>query len=210
MLHARCAELHRGDRYDSADRHRGVQRGRTAAGDISLSFSEPVTPSFTIDDITLTETNAPGTTIPAANILLTPSTGNTYTVTFQNYPNNALPDGRYHFVIHASGVTDAANNPLAADFTLDFAVLSADANHDGKVNALDFNALATHFGQSATFSQGDFDYSGTVGTSDFMLLGQQFNKVLPASAPVAAAVVGSLFSSEPVGGNVRDVLGDTN
>ena len=150
---------------------------------ITLSFSENVDPTFTLDDVTLSETNAPASDVPPGNMILTSNGGNNYTITFQNYPNNALPDGRYHFVIHAGGVTDTSSNALANDFTLDFAVLSADATGDGKVNALDFNALATHFGSSGTFSQGDFNYDGSVGTADFMILVGQFGKVLPASAP---------------------------
>jgi hypothetical protein len=174
---------------------------------IQLSFSEAVTPSFTIDDITLSETNSPAFDVPAANIVLTNTTGNNYTVTFQNYPFSALPDGRYHFVIHAPGVTDTAGNPMASDFTTDFAVLKADANQDGKVNALDFNALATHFGSAGTFSQGDFNYDGTINTQDFTQLGQQFGKVLPASAPSLAAALGSLFSVIAVPGDpIKDLV----
>jgi fibronectin-binding autotransporter adhesin len=61
-----------------------------------------------------------------------------------------------------------------------------DANDDGTVNALDFNALATNFGTGTNklWYQGDFDYSGTVNTSDFVLLSNNFGKSLTiASAP---------------------------
>jgi autotransporter-associated beta strand protein len=66
-----------------------------------------------------------------------------------------------------------------------------DANLDGKVNALDFNALATNFGNSNVYwYQGDFNYDNTVNTSDFMVLAQNFNKLAPA--PSAAPVLGAL------------------
>ena len=46
---------------------------------------------------------------------------------------------------------------------IEFAILG-DANLDGKVNALDFNALATNFGKtpgSDVWTQGDFNYDGS-------------------------------------------------
>ena len=48
-----------------------------------------------------------------------------------------------------------------------------DANLDGIVNALDFNALATNFGASVgsqVWQNGDFNYDGLVDTSDFMAM----------------------------------------
>ena len=68
-----------------------------------------------------------------------------------------------------------------------------DANVDGKVNALDFNALATNFGTnagSAVWTQGDFNYDGNVDTSDFMMLANDFGSAL--AAPPAPPVLGAL------------------
>jgi hypothetical protein len=66
---------------------------------------------------------------------------------------------------------------------------SGDANIDGKVNALDFNALATNFGTGGGefWFQGDFNYDGSVNTSDFTTLAQNFGQVL--SSPSLSAVV---------------------
>jgi autotransporter-associated beta strand protein len=66
-----------------------------------------------------------------------------------------------------------------------------DANTDGTVNALDFNALATNYGTTgnAVWAQGDFNYDGNVDTSDFVTLSTEFGQTL-ASPP--AAVLGSL------------------
>jgi hypothetical protein len=69
-----------------------------------------------------------------------------------------------------------------------------DANLDFKVNALDFNALASHFGQSSRFwSDGDFDFNGTVNSLDFNALASNFNQVLslPAPAVDGAAALGT-------------------
>jgi autotransporter-associated beta strand protein len=69
-----------------------------------------------------------------------------------------------------------------------------DANLDGVVNALDFNALATNFGTAGTkvWSQGDFNYSGAVDTTDFMLLSQNFGQTALPSSPLPAPVLGTL------------------
>ena len=60
-----------------------------------------------------------------------------------------------------------------------FFVLTADANHDGTVDTIDFNILAANFSQAgASRSVGDFDYNGTVDTIDFNLLAANFSKTL--------------------------------
>jgi autotransporter-associated beta strand protein len=63
-----------------------------------------------------------------------------------------------------------------------------DANLDGTVNALDFNALATNFASgSAQWIQGDFNYDGTVNSLDFNALAGNFGQSLPLPAPALAA-----------------------
>src|SRR5581483_4725020 len=65
---------------------------------------------------------------------------------------------------------------------------SGDANLDGKVNALDFNALATNFGKSSEFwSDGDFNFDGAVNTADFTALAGNFN-----ATPLSLPALGSL------------------
>ena len=70
-----------------------------------------------------------------------------------------------------------------------------DANLDGKVNALDFNALATHFGATGKFwTDGDFNYDGTVNTQDFTALANNFNQSPLNEPPILDALV-----PEPMG-----------
>lgn len=59
-----------------------------------------------------------------------------------------------------------------------------DANLDGIVNALDFNALATNFGGGAGkfWNNGDFNYDGVTNTADFTALAQNFGQTLSAPA----------------------------
>ena len=70
--------------------------------------------------------------------------------------------------------------------------VNGDANLDGTVNALDFNAIASNFGATGTgvWSGGDFNYDGNVDTGDFTAMAQNFAQTLPATAP--APVLGSL------------------
>ena len=70
-----------------------------------------------------------------------------------------------------------------------------DSNLDGTVNAIDFNALATHFGATteAEWTGGDFNYDGTVNTLDFGILASNFGmtgsfaSVLPNLVPEPSA-----------------------
>src|SRR5262249_15997067 len=67
--------------------------------------------------------------------------------------------------------------------------LYGDANLDGVVNALDFNAVANNFGTGGKFwSQGDFNYDGTVNTLDFTALAGNFGSALLADAPLGSLV----------------------
>jgi autotransporter-associated beta strand protein len=68
---------------------------------------------------------------------------------------------------------------------------SGDANLDGVVNALDFNALASAYGQntgSQVWAKGDFNYDGNTDTLDFNALAANFN----ASGPIPGAGLGTL------------------
>ncbi len=90
------------------------------------------------------------------------------------------------------GVTTFAGHTVDNSSVLVRYTLAGDANLDGTVNALDFNAIATNFGKSTTsvWTQGDSNYDGLVNTADFLLLAQNFNA--PLAAPPLAAPLGAL------------------
>jgi len=59
---------------------------------------------------------------------------------------------------------------------------AGDVNVDGTVDTVDFNVLASHFGESGkSWQDGDANYDGAVDTVDFNLLASNFSKSLPAA-----------------------------
>ena len=72
--------------------------------------------------------------------------------------------------------------------------LAGDANLDGVVNALDFNAIASNFGavSGKFWYQGDFNYDGITNTADFTALASNFNQ-----PPVMTPALGTLVP-EPI------------
>jgi hypothetical protein len=101
---------------------------------------------------------------------------------------------------HATGIGYADNNVLKdTTFAGQTVALTSvllrytyygDANLDGTVNALDFNALANNFGKSGVWSSGDFNYDGAIDSNDFAALAANYGRSLPSSAP--AAMLGSV------------------
>jgi hypothetical protein len=79
---------------------------------------------------------------------------------------------------------------VAGDISLPRAVvvrytLAGDSNLDGRVNAIDFNALASSFGgvTNQVWVQGDFNYDGSVSSADFSALAVNFgSSILPSAA----------------------------
>src|SRR5262249_34262141 len=95
----------------------------------------------------------------------------------------------------AVGITNSFfSQPVDSTTVLIRYTYLGDANLDGKVNALDFNLLATNFG-SATgkqWSQADFNFDGQTTTADFTALASNFNLTLAAPATIAGATLGTL------------------
>ncbi len=98
------------------------------------------------------------------------------------------------------GITTFGGLPVDSDAVVVKYTLAGDANLDGVVNALDFNAVATNFGLAGQWSSGDFDYNGVVGSSDFVAIAQNFGLSI-SPTPALGAVV-----PEPVTGASLMVL----
>jgi hypothetical protein len=155
---------------------------------VSFTFSEAVGSSINLASISFTNLDTPGGATPTASSYSYIAASNTA----KFFLAKPIPDGNFRATI--SGVSDnAANSFAATNNSLDFYFLAGDANGDRTVNALDFNALASHFGfAGAGFAGGDFDFSGTVNSDDFSLLASHWLATTPAPAP--GVPLGSLFA----------------
>jgi hypothetical protein len=178
---------------------------------IAITFSEDVSASLQVDDLTVHNVDANTDLDSSAMTLSWDAASNTATWTF-----GALADANYHATLHAVGVTDAASNALAQDATLDFWFLNGDADRDRSVGFNDLVAVAQHYGavSGGTLAGGDMDGDGAVGFSDLVTVAQNYGKTLaplpaaiPASAPVAAAAVAAAapVESAPVLASVAAV-----
>jgi hypothetical protein len=164
---------------------------------MQIRFNEDVSAALTSSDFQLINTAAglPATGV-TWNYTYDPSTF-TATLTFTAPPGGVLPDGNYQLQLGANSITDLAGNPNAA-YTYNFFSLTADANRDGIVNALDFNALASHYGKTGqTLATGDFNFDGRVNSSDFALLAARYGENLhpPSPALTAAHSLTTQFTS---------------
>src|SRR5581483_4242939 len=177
-----------------------------------VQFSEDVSTSLSASDFEITDTNSNQPLDSSRTTVSWNASNNTATLTFDGFSSAIIPDGSYRLLIRKQNVTDLSGNAMASDGTLNFFFLTADADHNATVNALDFNAIATNFGKtSATYTDGDFNYDGQVNTSDFLLLAQNFGHKLalpaPAAALSAAMPAGTIFSPFRSGKTIADTVG---
>jgi hypothetical protein len=166
----------------------------TSLNKLSFSFSENVAASLSTGSLSVVIVNPDGSTGASINV---------NSMSYDSASNNAtftlatpLSDGNYRATLNAVTTTDAVGNALAGgNVSLPFFVLPADVNRDRAVNALDFNALAAHFGSAGGFTSCDFDFNGVVNSADFNLLAQHFNELIPSpTIPVQPL----LFSAKPI------------
>jgi alpha-L-arabinofuranosidase len=189
--------------------------------------AQPVTASATFQyetqqGLTIDFSSDVGNTIDASDIqVIDQTTGQPVTTngfTYNSTTHRAtvgfspaiLADGNYQLTLGAGPSTG-----LTSPCTYNFFVLRGDANRDGTVNVLDFNALAANFNQAGmTWSDGDFNYDGTVNLLDLNAIATNYGdalatSALPAPAPLpGTAAIGSLFSTKPIANMIGDVLAD--
>jgi uncharacterized delta-60 repeat protein len=162
-------------------------RYQTAPHRVLINFTSNVGSSLSLADLSLVNLTTGTTPAPGSMSLAYESATNVATLTFPGLPNQILSDGRYRLTLSASGISDINGFRLDGngdgipgdDYVHNFAFLTGDANHDGRVNLNDFNILAANFGQGPRdFTQGDFNYDGIVNLDDFNLLAARFGVVL--------------------------------
>lgn len=100
-------------------------------------------------------------------------------------PNTQMTPADWEFFINKStenALTVYVDNIQIVPFFV------GDANYDGRINALDFNALATNYGTTnPLYERGDFNFDGHIDSGDFTLLASHFNQT--AAGPALGSVV---------------------
>ena len=154
----------------------------TAPLRVTVKFSESVAASLSSADLQVRKIGST-TNLP---VTFAGFDGATNTATFTI--NSVPADGNYRATLLAPGITDLAGNALAADYSIDFFILTADASRDRFVDTVDFNMMASHLGDSgSTFVNGDFNYDGDVNVSDASVLAAHFGQRMSAATGASAA-----------------------
>ena len=172
----------------------------SALNKLTFSFSEDVSASLSTGSLSVVTVPSDGSSATPISVTSMSYNSATNTATF----TLAMPlaDGNYLATLLAAGTTDPVGNALGGgDAQLPFFVLSGDANRDGVVNALDFNALASHFGSTGALASGDFDFNGSITTADFTILSAHFGKhITPSQSNAFAARPpgATLFAAGPM------------
>ncbi len=149
---------------------------------LQVQFSENVSASVSTFDLTLLNQTT-GQVIDPAKISVSYNLGiNTATFTFPGFTGGMLPVGNYQATISANSVTDAAGNPLAADFGDTILQTIGDWNLDGQRDAQDLNVMLSALCDLSSYQTihslsapqlklvGDINHSGSVDNSDIQAM----------------------------------------
>jgi hypothetical protein len=162
-----------------------------------FDFDQDVSTSLSLLDVEVQDLTH-GTTITPAGISYNPAI-NQAVIRFAD----VLPDANFRVRLTASGITNSAGTPMAADHLFDFFFLNGDANHDRHVDVTDLGILATNWHRvGATFSQADFNYDHVVDVSDLGILATSWSRFLAAPATRTAP------ARSPRADKLIDTIGD--
>ena len=114
------------------------QKQQVAPPYLNFTFSEAVL-SVDLSDVTFANLNVSSGPVPSVTSVVAAG-GNSYRFMLAT----SIPDGNFQATVSSAGITDAAGNPVGGTRTFAFSFLRGDANGDGTVNALDFNAPAAN------------------------------------------------------------------
>src|SRR5262249_50303482 len=131
----------------------------TGAPSVSFQFTSDVVDPPDSTYFQLTDQAADQTVNTPVQVSYNAST-HVGTFTFTNFPQG-LPDGNYIATLLNGVVADTNGASLGRDYSMAFFSFRGDANNDRRINALDFNAVASNFGQlNRGFAGGDFNLDG--------------------------------------------------
>jgi hypothetical protein len=171
---------------------------------VSITFNNPLNPA-TVSTTDLAALNLSNASTPVASSVIL-SAGNTVATWVFSSPGSPISDGNYQFTLAAGAVSDLNGNSLSAQHQLSGPTvfyLGGDTNRDRKIDVADLGILATNWQQSPrTFSQGDFDYTGTVDVNDLGILATKWQQSLASSPPGARSAP---VRSRPIRGIIDEL-----
>ena len=133
---------------------------RSVVKSLAVRFSDNVAASLALGDIVL-RNRTTGAVIPGSSMALKFDAARSEALlTFPVLAGGKLPDGNYTLTLAAAGITDTRGNPLAADFTLEFSVLTGDVNGDRKVDELDLFQVWRNLAKPAASRNIEADANG--------------------------------------------------
>jgi hypothetical protein len=176
----------------------GAFADRTAPPSLTFVFSDDVAGAVSAENLSLVNLTS-GQTVPADRMKVTyDPASRTAVFTFPGYPGGVLPDGNYEATLTPTASTPSPAPALAPQamalaaapapaFSLRFFVLSGDANHDGRVNALDLITARRNLGRTGALgplgpAQGDVNYDGKVDLWDLLTVRRNFGKKISPPA----------------------------
>jgi beta-galactosidase len=175
----------------------------TAPEQLQVQFSKDVSTSLAASDLVLVNQTT-GETVDPANVAVSyNSATNTATFIFPGYPGGFLPVGNYQATISAASVTDAAGNPLTADFNTPILQIVGDWDVSGQLDVADVGAMmgalsdlsgyqSLHGLASAQLNLlGDGDHDNHVTNADLQSLLVSIANGGGGSQSAAAAVFGA-------------------
>lgn len=167
---------------------------------VALTISEDISSSLAAGTFQLVNTTT-GDTVPGANLDVTYDAGTNTLRVANDIATGLLADG--HYVLTFDNLTDAAGMPLDGNRdglpggagTFEFDVLAGDADRDGTVGFSDLLAVGRNFDSAGTWSDGDFNLDGDVDFADLLILARAFGNSAAAVAAPTSPFADSIIDS---------------
>jgi hypothetical protein len=158
---------------------------------LSIQMSEAIPLPLLLSHLSVDAVGAPALNYIPSNVSQDP-VSHVATFSFASLFANR----NYHATLSAAGLTDIANNPMAANYGFDFYFLDGDANRDRSVGFPDLVTVAQHYTQSSvTYANGDLNGDNTVNFADLVILAQNYGGAVPVPAPAVPATLDPAMSA---------------
>ena len=155
---------------------------------VTLEFDASIGATLTPAELTVQNLDT-SAIVPVAAIVVTPADdGRTQRITFPGAGGGVLESGNYRLSFPMAAVADAAGNPLAVDYALEFAIVNGDFDADLDVDGADFLAWQRRVA-APTGLAADGNGNGVVDAADLAVWRDAYGDVAATAATAASAMV---------------------